>query len=237
MMLKPLPALALLTLFISMGGCGGGSSLPAATAEPAATGPLEGAPTVVTPNPPTLTQPAPASPAIPSLVPSPVPSLVPSPVPSPVIPSSDITAANSCGLVNFQADVVLAINAARAQPRFCENEAKPAVAAPAWNDTLFTVAAAHSQDMAQRNYFSHTSPDGKTASDRAPTAGYRFTALGENIAAGQSSVATVMHGWLASAGHCRNIMNAAFTQVAVACVSTSRPQYPTYWTMVLGKPL
>lgn len=212
--------LALLTLLTSIGGCGGGGSAPASNAEPIAAPPLEVAPPVVTPNPPTLTPSTPATPL----------------TPGPVTPSSAITTANSCGVVNFQADVMSAIDAARAQLRFCGSEAKPAVAALGWNDTLFTAATAHSQDMAQRNYFSHTSPDGKTAGDRAQTAGYRFTVLGENIAAGQRSVAAVMQGWLASEGHCRNIMNAAFTQVAVACVTASRQQYPTYWTMMLGKP-
>lgn len=206
-------ALCSLALVISFGGCGGGSA-------PVATPSVEVAPPVVTPNPPTLTQPAPATPVSPGLV----------------APSGAVTTANSCGLVNFQADVMNAIDAARAQPRSCGSEAKPAVPALGWNDTLFTAATAHSQDMAQRNYFSHTSPEGKTSGDRAQAAGYRFTALGENIAAGQRSVATVMQGWLASEGHCRNIMNAAFTQVAVACIATARQQYPTYWTMMLGKP-
>lgn len=229
---KILVGLLLSALMFSLGGCGGGgSAAPSSTPEPVAGQPLEVAPPVVTPSPPTLTPPTPTTPIAPA-TPAPVTPITPVIVP----PSGSVTSANSCGLANFQTDVMAAINAARAQSRSCGSEAKPAVAALEWNDTLFSAATAHSQDMAQRNYFSHTSPDGKTSGDRALLAGYRFSALGENIAAGQRSVAVVMQGWIASEGHCRNIMTAAFTQVAVACVTTSRQQYPTYWTMVLGKP-
>ena len=31
-------------------------------------------------------------------------------------------------------------------------------------------------------------------------------------------------------------MNPAYTEMGVACVSTSRFAYPTYWSMELGKP-
>lgn len=242
--------LLLSAVLSALGGCGGGSSAPASTSEPVATQTLDVAPSVVTPNLPAATLPPPAGPAAPiapaPAAPAPVPPTPVTPAapmtpvtpvaPVPVTSSGAITSANSCGLANFQADVLRAVNAARAQARSCGIEAKPAVAALGWNDSLFAAAAAHSQDMAQRNYFSHTSPEGKSAGDRMLLAGYRFSAWGENIAAGQPSVNVVMAGWLASEGHCRNIMNTVFTEIAVACVSTSRPMYPTYWTMVLSKP-
>jgi uncharacterized protein YkwD len=90
--------------------------------------------------------------------------------------------------------------------------------------------------MARRNFFDHVNPDGADIGARAVTVGYNFGALGENIAAGQASVAEVMADWLESDGHCNNIMNRTFTEVAVACVSTNRFEYPTYWTMELGRP-
>ncbi len=131
--------------------------------------------------------------------------------------------------------MLLAVNAARAQTRTCGNLASPAVAALGWSQALMTAAASHSLDMAQRNYFSHTSPEGATTADRAYLAGYPFVALGENIAAGQSGVESVMKAWLGSPGHCLNIMSANYADIAVACVSAATKQYPTYWTMVLGK--
>jgi uncharacterized protein YkwD len=222
---------------------------PSTSTQPSPVTPAPGTPAPITPAPvtpapitPAPVTPAPVTPA--PVTPAPVTPapVTPAPVtPAPVAPvtpppSGAITIANSCGLVNFQTALMQAINAARAQARSCGSEAKPAVAALGWNDTLFAAAAAHSLDMAQRNYFSHTSPEGKTLGDRALAVGYRFSGLGENIAAGQPSVSAVMAGWLASDGHCSNIMNTVFTDIAVACVVTSRPMYPTYWTMVLGKP-
>src|SRR5207248_3248732 len=47
---------------------------------------------------------------------------------------------------------------------------------------LQVVARAHSRDMYERDYFSHVSPDGKSAFDRLRAAGVKFLAAGENIA-------------------------------------------------------
>jgi len=43
-------------------------------------------------------------------------------------------------------------------------------------------ATLHSQDMLNRDYFSHTNPDGLDPADRATNAGYPTTSVGENIA-------------------------------------------------------
>lgn len=126
------------------------------------------------------------------------------------------------------------INLARTSGRVCGTQIFTATRALAWNDILFSAAAKHSADMATRNYFSHTTPEGVTFSQRLSNEGYLWRAAGENIAAGQPSVATVMQTWLASDGHCQNIMNPVFTEVAVACVEKSPSTYGTYWTMNLG---
>jgi uncharacterized protein YkwD len=147
-----------------------------------------------------------------------------------------LTSVTSCGLPNFQADMLQAVNAARARPRTCGAVAMPAVGAVQWSDGLFISSAEHSQDMALRNYFDHITPEGVTAGQRANNAGYSYTNLGENIAAGQADVAAVMASWLNSPGHCENIMTAVFTDIGVACVAAPRRQYPTYWTMELAKP-
>ena len=71
---------------------------------------------------------------------------------------------------------------------------------------LAAAAQAHSRDMVDRDYFSHTSPDGEGPGDRAAAAGYdRWS--GENIAAGYPTAAAVVQGWMDSAGHRANILN------------------------------
>jgi uncharacterized protein YkwD len=74
-------------------------------------------------------------------------------------------------------------------------------------DSRLTAAAqAHSEDMVDRDYFSHTSPDGEGPGDRAAAAGYPNWS-GENIAAGYPTAAAVVQGWMNSAGHRANILN------------------------------
>jgi uncharacterized protein YkwD len=197
------------------GGGGGTTTTPTPSAATTANTP------VVTSNPPSTTQTG-------------TPSVS---APSQTSQASTVTAATSCNLPNFQTEVLRQVNAARAQARSCGAVAKPAVGAVAWSNTLFTAASGHSQDMALHNFFDHINLDGKTPGQRATSTGYNFAALGENIAAGQGTVSDVMAGWLASSGHCNNIMNGVYTDMAVACVTTGRLEYPTYWTMVLGKPL
>ena len=71
---------------------------------------------------------------------------------------------------------------------------------------LAAAAQAHSADMVDRDYFSHTSPDGTGPGDRATAAGYPSWS-GENIAAGYPTAAAVVEGWMNSAGHRANILN------------------------------
>ena len=64
----------------------------------------------------------------------------------------------------------------------------------AMNETLLSVARAHSQDMINRDYFAHDTPEGVTAFQRIANAGYSAIAAGENIAfrSTSGSVTTAM---------------------------------------------
>jgi uncharacterized protein YkwD len=132
------------------------------------------------------------------------------------------------------AQVLQAINQARSVPRSCGGTAYPAVAPLVWSDVLATAARAHSVDMATNNFFSHTGTGGSTVGTRAQAAGYSYRAVGENIAAGYTTLDAVMAGWLASPGHCANLMNASYQDVALACTTQSGASYSSYWTQVLG---
>jgi len=152
------------------------------------------------------------------------------------VASVSLNPGSTCNLANFQAELLQHINTARAAGRSCGATAFAPTTALAWNAKLFAAAEGHSRDMAVNNYFSHTALSGRTASQRVTDAGYVWRATGENIAAGQRDVNTVMNGWLASDGHCRNIMNPAYQDVAVACVQQAGSTYGRYWTMVLARP-
>ncbi|MEB2518921.1 CAP domain-containing protein [Pseudomonas sp. YuFO20] len=126
------------------------------------------------------------------------------------------------------------VNAARAKPRLCGRQRFAAARPLAWNASLGAAAQGHSKAMAYGNYFAHQDPDGDTAADRARAAGFRGRQIGENIAAGQGSPNKAMAGWLASPGHCANLMNPMFTQVGAAYAMDARSDQGVYWTMMFG---
>jgi uncharacterized protein YkwD len=94
----------------------------------------------------------------------------------------------------------------------------------------------HSRDMANRNYFSHEAKDGSKADGRAKRVGYNWRRIGENIATGQGSSKQTMSGWLASPGHCANIMNRNFTEMGAAYAVNPKSDTTIYWTQVFGTP-
>jgi len=133
---------------------------------------------------------------------------------------------------NFKKESLRRINEARHKGCNCGDVYMPPAAPLTWNDDLEKAAIAHAQDMYDKNYFSHTSKDGRTTSDRVISAGYKFKGykafyVGENIAMGQMSIDEVMDGWLKSPGHCKNLMNPAFREVGVA-------QFNQYWVQDFG---
>lgn len=71
----------------------------------------------------------------------------------------------------------------------------------------------HSQDMADNNYFSHTSLDGRRFWERSAVEG--ISANAENIARGSSSPEGVLSLWAGSTGHCRNMMNPSYTMAGI----------------------
>lgn len=85
-----------------------------------------------------------------------------------------------------------------------------------WHGPTAQVAHAHSEDMRDRDFFSHTNPDGESPFDRLRNAGVSWSgAAGENIAWGTSSGEMAFDMWINSAGHRANIENCAFTHHGV----------------------
>lgn len=67
-----------------------------------------------------------------------------------------------------------------------------------WSCKLEAAAESHSQDMAANDYFSHTGPNGAGIEQRVDNQDYVWQTVGENIAAGHTSVSAVVEGWLES---------------------------------------
>jgi len=101
--------------------------------------------------------------------------------------------------------------------------------------TLRASARGHSRDMAQRNYFDHTTPEGVEPSQRAAAAGYRSTFVGENIAAGQPTPASVVAAWVKSPGHCVNLMDPRYRFLGVGYFfEAGQDRFGHYWTQNFG---
>lgn len=134
--------------------------------------------------------------------------------------------------------MLAAVNAHRRSGATCGARGSfPAATELTWNAALTQAAVVHSDDMVARNFFSHTGSNGSSAGDRATAAGYSWRSVGENIAAGQPSIAVVVDGWMKSDGHCANLMNATFRDIGVACVAgNANTTYRTYWSQELGTP-
>ncbi len=130
--------------------------------------------------------------------------------------------------------LLAATNRARATARVCGTQAYPAAPPLASNAALDAAALAHSNEMAALRYFSHQGQDGSQVGDRAKRAGYHWQHIGENIASGMRTPEDAVAGWVASPGHCANLMNPAFTDMGSA-YGKSRESGIVFWTQVFGR--
>ena len=150
--------------------------------------------------------------------------------------SSMLEPVGDCRLSVLDERLLNKLNEVRAQARFCGDTFYEAVEPVVWNCTLEQAAEAHSEDMGDNNFFSHTGSDGLRVGARADAAGYDWTMVGENIAVGFDSVSGVMKGWLESSSHCATIMNGHYEETALSLFLPSGSDYASYWTLLMGRP-
>ncbi len=98
------------------------------------------------------------------------------------------------------------------------------------NSELNKLAQMKAEDMANNNYFSHTSPTYGSAFDMMNTYGVSYRTAGENIAKGQKTAEAVMTGWMNSSGHRANILNSSYTEIGVGYAKDSNGT--TYWVQI-----
>ncbi|MBR4152071.1 MAG: LysM peptidoglycan-binding domain-containing protein [Selenomonadaceae bacterium] len=98
------------------------------------------------------------------------------------------------------------------------------------SEELRSIANLKARDMAENNYFSHTSPTYGTPFQMLQDFGVHYRAAGENIAAGQRTPEEVMNAWINSSGHRANILNANFDTLGVGVYSGG--SYGIYWTQL-----
>ena len=132
-----------------------------------------------------------------------------------------------------RARVVDLVNAARSRSRRCGSERFAAAPPLGVSQALNEAAAAHARDMARRKFFEHRGSNGSQPKERVQRAGYQPRLTGENIAYGPESAEEVVAGWLASPGHCANIMDSRFQEIGVGLAS-GRKRGHIYWVQDFG---
>ncbi|MCU0347073.1 MAG: CAP domain-containing protein [Saprospiraceae bacterium] len=113
-------------------------------------------------------------------------------------------------------EMLTAVNRLRSKGCHCGRKYMPPVGPVRWNAQLEKAALAHANDMRRHEFFSHTGSDGSSIGKRADRAGYQWRAVGENIAEGYGSFEATLLAWKDSPGHCRNLMNAGYDEMALA---------------------
>jgi uncharacterized protein YkwD len=119
------------------------------------------------------------------------------------------------------------------------------LAAYQWNTNLETAALSHANYLEQHNTIislgdPHNGAGDSSVGARLQAAGFSSGTYGENIGAGQVTVADLIVAFKASTnGHCNNLMDSDFTQVGAARVTDSDAvgvkKYDNYWVLDFGK--
>jgi uncharacterized protein YkwD len=131
---------------------------------------------------------------------------------------------------DFEVEVVRLFNVHRAAGADCRTQGVfPPAPALTMHTLVHQASRCHSVDQWENGFMSHTGSDGSTLGQRLTREGYNWSAVGENVARGQSTPANVVNSWMSSDGHCRNIMNSNYVHVGIGFVHRS-------WTAKFAKP-
>lgn len=136
------------------------------------------------------------------------------------------------GVLGFaQGDVTPPASALQVVELMNIERAKHGLAPVKASGELMRAAQVHAKNLSTDQFFDHADAQGKSAGDRAKEAGYRWTLIAENIAAGQNSPAEVMNTWMNSPKHRANILNGRVMEVGVGYVVDRDRRYDHYWVM------
>ena len=138
-----------------------------------------------------------------------------------LLPGEGASAASSA----WRVDVLHRINGVRRAVGVAPLRTCPALSAAAQGYAL---------SMAETDRFAHVDAAGSGVRERLRAAGYRATATGENIAAGYTTPAAVMNGWITSPGHFANLTNPAFHHVGIGRAARDGTRYGIYWVLEFG---
>lgn len=106
---------------------------------------------------------------------------------------------------------------------------------PDSDELLSDVAADYACSMIEGGFFAHEDLETKsTPAKRIISSGYRASAVGENLAAGQRSAGEVVEQWMNSESHRENLLSPEWREVGVAVRAGGA--FETYWVLELAAP-
>lgn len=103
------------------------------------------------------------------------------------------------------------------------------------NKRLDRSAQGWTNSMVRHGYFSH----GSNFAARISAVGFNWSAAGENIATGFSTPRQVVAAWMASTGHCQNILSPQYSEVGTGVDHQGVRGYggPSTWTQDFALPM
>ena len=103
-----------------------------------------------------------------------------------------------------------------------EARAKAGLSVMSVDALLEEVASVRAEDLAERNYFDHYSPDGSSAFSELSARGVNYGLAGENLARNNypdaDSLQVAFDALMTSPGHRANILEPRFNRVGVAAL-------------------
>ncbi len=107
-----------------------------------------------------------------------------------------------------------------------------------YNKKLSIAAASKAQDMFNKNYWSHYSPDGKSPWNFIINSGYKYEYAGENLAKNFVFSQGVVDAWMNSPSHRANLLRKDYTEVGYTVMNgVLNGEETTLVVQMFGKPM
>lgn len=100
----------------------------------------------------------------------------------------------------------------------------------AWDDSLYEAAKVRAEEISRHLDANHTRPDGRPFQTVLDDFGIYWYSYGENIAAGQPTVAVVIDSWHNSDGHRSTMQSEYYTHMGVAAFRSQTGVY--HWVQI-----
>lgn len=105
------------------------------------------------------------------------------------------------------------------------------------NPKLAAAAQLKANDMAQKGYFAHQTPDGYDSWHWFELVGYDYSHAGENLAVDFSESTDVEKAWMQSPTHRDNILNSKYTEIGIATAKgIYKGRETTFAVQMFGRP-